>query len=44
MKQREKIKNIIRGYPDGETFFVEQLAQGVAMICAAFHPKPVILR
>ena len=32
------------GYPDKPQFFVDKLAQGVAMIAAAFYPKDVILR
>jgi pyruvate,water dikinase len=32
------------GYVDKPQFFVDKLAQGVAMIAAAFHPKDVILR
>jgi pyruvate,water dikinase len=33
-----------RGYPDGATFFVEKLAEGVARIAAGFHPRPVVVR
>ena len=33
-----------RGYPDGCTFFVEKLAEGVARIAAGFHPRPVVVR
>ncbi len=33
-----------RGYPDGGTFFVEKLAEGVARIAAGFHPRPVVVR
>ena len=32
------------GYTDKPQFFVDKLAQGVAMIAAAFYPKEVILR
>jgi pyruvate,water dikinase len=32
------------GYPDKAGFFVERLAEGVAMIAAAFYPKDVIIR
>ena len=32
------------GYVDKPQFFVDKLAQGVAMIAAAFYPKDVILR
>ncbi|MEO1005226.1 MAG: phosphoenolpyruvate synthase [Cyanobacteria bacterium J06638_38] len=31
-------------YPYKPDFFVEQLAQGIATIAAAFYPKPVIVR
>ncbi len=41
--QRE-IAERTRGYPDGSTFFVEKLAEGVARIAAGFHPRPVIVR
>jgi pyruvate,water dikinase len=41
---RRAIAERIRGYPDGATFFVEKLAEGVARIAAAFHPRPVIVR
>jgi pyruvate, water dikinase len=32
------------GYTDKTQYFVDKLAEGVARICAAFYPKPVILR
>ncbi len=32
------------GYDDKPLYFVDKLAQGVAMIAAAFYPKDVILR
>jgi pyruvate,water dikinase len=32
------------GYADKAQFFVDRLAQGVAMIAAAFYPKDVIIR
>jgi pyruvate,water dikinase len=41
---RRQIEERIRGYPDGASFFVEKLAEGVARIAAAFHPRPVIVR
>jgi pyruvate,water dikinase len=31
-------------YDDKPRYFVDKLAQGVALIAAAFHPKPVIVR
>jgi len=41
---RHAIAERIRGYPDGPTFFVDKLAEGVARIGAAFYPRPVIVR
>ncbi len=39
-----KIDKLTFGYDDKVQFFVDKLAQGVAMIAAAFYPKDVILR
>jgi len=41
--QRE-IDAIANGYKDKPQYFVDKLAEGVAMIAAAFYPKPVIVR
>ena len=41
---RHQIDRIIAGYPDGRSFYIERLAEGVGTIAAAFHPKPVIVR
>ena len=41
---RAQIDLLTAGYPDKPQFFVEKLAQGAAMIAAAFYPKDVILR
>jgi pyruvate,water dikinase len=41
---RETIARLLRGYPDGETFFVERLSEGIGTIAAAFWPKPVVVR
>ncbi len=38
------ISRLIRGYPDGESFFVERLSEGIGTIAAAFWPKPVVVR
>ena len=38
------IDDQMAGYPDPVEFFVEKLAEGVAMIAAAFAPEPVIVR
>jgi pyruvate, water dikinase len=32
------------GYGDKRQFFVDQVAHGVGLICAAFHPRPVLVR
>lgn len=41
---KENIDKLTVGYEDKPQFFVDKLAQGVAMIAAAFYPKDVILR
>ena len=42
--ERAALAKLIRGYPDGASFFVERLAEGIGTIAAAFHPKPVVVR
>ena len=41
---KAEIEKLTTGYTDKPLFFVDKLAQGVAMIAAAFYPKDVILR
>jgi pyruvate,water dikinase len=41
---RREIDQLTAGYEDKSQFFVDKLAQGVAMIGAAFYPKDVIVR
>jgi pyruvate,water dikinase len=41
---RRQIEILTAGYQDKSEFFVDKLAQGVAMIGAAFYPKDVIVR
>jgi len=41
---RKKINNITKGYDDKPLYFVDKLAEGIAMIAAAFYPKDVIVR
>ena len=41
---KAQLDALTTGYPDKPQFFVDKLAQGVAMIAAAFYPKDVILR
>ncbi|MDR1162937.1 MAG: phosphoenolpyruvate synthase [Candidatus Accumulibacter sp.] len=42
--KREEILRRARGYADPVSFFVDKLAEGVAMIASAFWPKKVIVR
>ena len=41
---KREIDRLTTGYVDKPQYFVEKLAQGVATIAAAFHPKDVIVR
>ncbi|MBT0963403.1 phosphoenolpyruvate synthase [Denitromonas iodatirespirans] len=41
---RNEILRRSRGYESPREFFVEKLVEGVAVIAAAFYPKPVIVR
>lgn len=41
---KAEIERLTSGYTDKPQFFVDKLAQGVAMLAAAFYPKDVILR
>jgi pyruvate,water dikinase len=41
---RAEIDRLTAGYREKPQFFVDKLAQGVAMIAAAFYPKDVIVR
>jgi len=41
---RDEISLLTVGYEDKPQFFIDKLAQGVAMIGAAFYPKDVIVR
>ncbi|HUG18030.1 MAG TPA: phosphoenolpyruvate synthase [Planctomycetaceae bacterium] len=43
-KTRGEIDRLTRGYEDKPQFFVDRLAEGVAMIAAAFYPNDVIVR
>jgi pyruvate,water dikinase len=42
--ERAEIERLTRGYTDRGQYFVDRLAEGVAMIAAAFWPKEVIVR
>ncbi|MET6998357.1 phosphoenolpyruvate synthase [Chitinophaga defluvii] len=39
-----KINQLIKGFDNGETFFIEKLSYGIGKIAAAFYPAPVIVR
>jgi pyruvate,water dikinase len=41
---RREVDAATKNYDDKPQFFVDKLAEGIAMICAAFHPKDVIVR
>lgn len=41
---KKKIDQLTSGYKKKSDYFVDRLAQGVAMITAAFYPKDVIVR
>jgi pyruvate,water dikinase len=43
-KLKKEIAELTHGYPDKTEFYVQNLAQGIAKIGAAFYPKPVIVR
>ncbi len=44
LEARRTIDRLTQGYPDGSTFFVERLSEGIGTIAAAFWPKPVVVR
>jgi pyruvate,water dikinase len=41
---RASVQALSAGYPDGASYFIERLAEGVGTIAAAFYPRPVIVR
>lgn len=43
-KVKKQIDDLTIGYKDKAQFFIDKLAEGVAMIAAAFYPKDVIVR
>jgi pyruvate,water dikinase len=44
VKTRAEIDKLTGNYSDKPQFYIDRLAEGIAMIAAAFHPKDVILR
>ncbi|MDP2708964.1 MAG: phosphoenolpyruvate synthase [bacterium] len=43
-KVKKKIDELTAGYDDKKQYFIDRLAEGMAMIAAAFYPKDVIIR
>ncbi|MBO1437314.1 phosphoenolpyruvate synthase [Meiothermus sp. CFH 77666] len=43
-KVRREIEARTNGYSSGREYFIDRLSQGIAVLAAAFYPKPVILR
>ena len=41
---RDQVQDLIAAYPGPREFFVMRVAEGIAMIAAAFAPEPVIVR
>ncbi len=41
---QKRIRERIRGWKNGKEYYVDKLSFGIAMIAAAFYPKPVIVR
>jgi len=43
-KAKKKIDQLTAGYKDKKQYYVDKLAEGIAIIAAAFYPKDVIIR
>jgi pyruvate,water dikinase len=41
---RRRIEALTRGSEDKQDVFVRRLSEGIASICGAFHPRPVVVR
>jgi pyruvate,water dikinase len=41
---RRQVDEATEGYQDKRSYFVERLSEGIALIAAAFYPRPVLLR
>jgi pyruvate, water dikinase len=41
---RNEINNLTKDYKDGKEYFVDRLAESVALVAAAFYPNDVIVR
>jgi pyruvate,water dikinase len=42
--EKRKISEITKYHSDKKTYFIDKLAEGIALIAAAFYPKEVIVR
>jgi pyruvate,water dikinase len=43
-KERKAVEALTAGYASGSDYFIEKLSEGMGTICAAFYPRPVIVR
>jgi pyruvate,water dikinase len=43
-KARREIDKLTSGYSDKRQYFIDRMAEGIAMLAAAFYPKDVIVR
>jgi len=43
-KIKSEIDKLTYGYKDKKQYFIDELAEGISQIAAAFYPKPVIVR
>lgn len=43
-QDRQRIRELTRGYADPTDYFVDLLARGIAKLTAPYHPQPVIVR
>lgn len=41
---RQQVADLIKGYDNGQAYFVEKLSEGIGTIGAAFYPRPVVVR
>jgi pyruvate, water dikinase len=42
--EHSKLHKLTQDYPENKEYFIEKLSMSIGMICAAFYPKPVIMR
>ncbi|TLP44759.1 phosphoenolpyruvate synthase [Cohaesibacter sp. CAU 1516] len=43
-EERARIETLTADYTDKKDYFVDNLARGLARLCAVAHPKPIIIR